>query len=79
MLPEGVTSVGGHGRIAFRLDAGELRRLDYELVCERWGAYRIGLLDVRVRSAFGLLSTRRRSTRGYPFAPIRGASGCGAS
>ncbi len=57
VLPEGVTSVGDAGRTAFRLGAGESRRFDYELACERWGAYRIGLVDVRIRSAFGLLST----------------------
>ena len=57
MLPEGVTCLGDGGRIAFRLEAGERRCLDYELVCERWGAYRIGLVDVRIRSAFGLLSS----------------------
>jgi uncharacterized protein (DUF58 family) len=37
-LPEGVTSVGAAGRTAFRLGAGECRRLDFELTCERWGA-----------------------------------------
>jgi uncharacterized protein (DUF58 family) len=57
VLPEGVASGGSVGRTAFRLGAGEHRRLDYELACERWGAYRIGFVDVRVRSAFGLLST----------------------
>ena len=57
VLPEGVTSVGDAGRTAFRLGAGESRRFDYELACERWGAYRIGLVDARIRSAFGLLST----------------------
>ena len=57
VLPEGVTSVGDAGRTAFRLGAGEVRRFDYELACERWGAYRIGLVDARIRSAFGLLST----------------------
>ena len=57
LLPEGVTSVQGVGRTAFRLGAGESRSFEYELACERWGAYRIGLVDVRIRSAFGLLST----------------------
>ena len=57
VLPEGVSAVGDAGRTAFRLGAGESRRFDYELACERWGAYRIGLVDVRIRSAFGLLST----------------------
>jgi len=57
LLPEGVTVVADAGRTAFRLGAGESRRLDYELHCERWGAYRLGLVDVRIRSAFGLLST----------------------
>jgi len=71
VLPEGVTSVGAVGRTAFRLGAGECRRLDYELACERWGAYRIGLVDARVRSAFGLLSTTGRvdaelPLRAYP-------------
>ena len=57
VLPDGVTVAGGAGRTAFRLAAGECRRLDFELACERWGAYRIGPVDVRVRSALGLLST----------------------
>ena len=57
VLPQGVTEVGSAGRTAFRLGAGEHRRFDYELACERWGAHRIGIVDVRIRSAFGLLST----------------------
>src|SRR4029079_12186588 len=52
LLPDGVTAVADSGRTAFRLGAGESRRLDYELHCERWGAYRLGLVDVRIRSAF---------------------------
>ena len=71
MLPEHVTLVDGRGRIAFRLDAAERRRIDFELACERWGAYRIGLVDVRMRSAFGLLSSTaqidaRLPARAYP-------------
>ncbi len=71
VLPAGVTAVGDVGRTAFRLGAGECRRLDYELACERWGAYRIGLVDVRVRSALGLLSTTGQvdaslALRAYP-------------
>lgn len=57
ILPEGIATSDGSGRTAFRLAPGESRRLDYELACERWGAYGIGLIDVRVRSAFGLLVT----------------------
>ena len=71
MLPEGLGAVGDAGRTAFRLGAGESRRFEYELACVRWGAYRIGLVDVRMRSAFGLLSTTgqvdaRVPLRAYP-------------
>ena len=37
------TPAGRH----FGSRAGASRRFDYELDCERWGAYRIGLVDVR--------------------------------
>ncbi len=57
VLPDGVSSAARPGRVAFGMRAGEHRRLDYELVCDRWGAHRIGLVDVRVRSALGLLSS----------------------
>ena len=71
LLPEGVTPVTDRGRIAFSMRAGEHRRLDHDLVCDRWGAYRIGLVDVRVRSAFGLQSSTtqvdaRVPLRAYP-------------
>lgn len=71
LLPEGVVAVGGPGGTAFRLGAGERRRFDFGLVCERWGAYRLGSVDVRVRSAFGLLSHLERvegqlALRAYP-------------
>jgi uncharacterized protein (DUF58 family) len=71
VLPEGVSSGAEHGRIAFSLHAGGRRRVDYDITCDRWGAYRIGLVDVRVRSAFGLLSTVSRvdvrlPLRAYP-------------
>jgi uncharacterized protein (DUF58 family) len=71
VVPEGLTLVGDVGRTAFRLAAGASRRFDYELDCTRWGAYRVGLVDVRARSAFGLLSMTGRidavlPLRAYP-------------
>ena len=65
------------GRTAFRLDAGERRRLDFELACERWGAYRIGLVDVRIRSAFGLRSTTAQIDAAMPLRPILAGRSCG--
>jgi uncharacterized protein (DUF58 family) len=40
---------------AFPLRAGETRRLSVPLRCRRWGAYRLGGLDVRAFDAFGLV------------------------
>ena len=57
VLPQGVTEVGAPAGQLSGSTPGRDRRLGYELACERWGAYQIGLVDVRVRSAFGLLST----------------------
>ena len=71
VLPEGVSSVEKPGRIAFGMRAGEHRRIHYDLVCDRWGAHRLGLVDVHIRSAFGLLSSTtqvdaRIPLRAYP-------------
>ena len=71
VLPEGVTSVGAVGRTAFRLGAGRCQRLDYELACERWGAYRIGLVDARVRERIRTVvddgtGRRRAAASGLP-------------
>ena len=71
LLPAGVTLAGGPGRLVTSVEAGEQRRFDFELACERWGAYRIGLVDVRARGAFGLLVHEARvdgrlTVRVYP-------------
>ena len=53
-LPPGLAAESPNPRVV-RLDWGERRELDYTLRCERWGAYRVGELVLRVPDAFGIL------------------------
>jgi uncharacterized protein (DUF58 family) len=53
-LPPGLAAESPNPRIV-RLDWGERRELDYTLRCERWGAYLVGELVLRVPDAFGVL------------------------
>jgi uncharacterized protein (DUF58 family) len=55
-LPYGVELVEGASRFVLRLAPGERRTLPFRLVAWRWGAFRMGALDVRVRDRFGLVS-----------------------
>ena len=66
ILPDGVVAVDDPGRLALRLEPGERRRLDYRLVCERWGAHRVGAVEVRARGALGLVSHLERVDEGLP-------------
>jgi uncharacterized protein (DUF58 family) len=54
-LPPELSADGGPAR-AVRLRAGEERTIELALRCERWGAFSIGPLLVRVRDVFGLRS-----------------------
>jgi uncharacterized protein (DUF58 family) len=65
-LPDGVVSVDDPGLLVLRLVPGESRRLEYRLVCERWGAHRVGAVDVRARGALGLISHLERVDEDLP-------------
>jgi uncharacterized protein (DUF58 family) len=65
-LPEGVVPVEDPGRLALRLGPGDSRRLDYRLVCERWGAHRVGSVDVQARGVLGLVSHVERMDDDLP-------------
>jgi uncharacterized protein (DUF58 family) len=53
-LPPGIAAESPNPCIV-RLDWDERREVDYTLRCERWGAYRVGELVLRVPDAFGVL------------------------
>jgi uncharacterized protein (DUF58 family) len=54
-LPPGLSVEEGAARALF-LRAGEDRRIELKLRCERWGAFSVGPLLVRVRGVLGLRS-----------------------
>ena len=57
-----------------RLGPGEERDARVQLRCERWGAYRVGDLALRVRERFGLLAYEGRVDRRPPPLPTPGPS-----
>jgi uncharacterized protein (DUF58 family) len=54
-LPPGISVVDGDNPAAVRVAAGKPRTLRLRLRAERWGGFRIGDVDVRVRDVFGLV------------------------
>ena len=55
-LPPDIVVVDGHNPLAVRLAGSTPRTLRLRLRADRWGAFRIGDVDVRARDAFGLVS-----------------------
>jgi uncharacterized protein (DUF58 family) len=53
-LPEGLTAASPNPQV-IALGHEERRALDYEVRCDRWGAYVVGNLVLRSQDAFGLL------------------------
>ncbi|MBN1322148.1 MAG: DUF58 domain-containing protein [Thermoleophilia bacterium] len=54
-LPDGVRLKTGSDSLLIRVEGGEERVVPLKLACERWGAYRLGDLTMRVHDAAGLL------------------------
>ena len=65
-LPAGLAVADGKNPVAVRIAAGKPRTLTVRLHVERWGAYRVGDLDVRARDLFGLFSRRGRFEAALP-------------
>jgi uncharacterized protein (DUF58 family) len=68
VTPRGVTLSEGPGRMVVHLEAGTTRELPLELTGERWGAFRVGELVVRVRDRLGLVA---HDTHLQPSLPLR--------
>jgi len=62
LLPDGIRPVGEPGSFLLRLERDRARTLPVRLVCERWGAYRVGDVLLRTRDLAGLRLLDRRLT-----------------
>ena len=62
-LPPGIALAAGSNPAAVRLTSGRPRTLRLRLRAARWGAFRIGDGEVRVRDPFGLFSQTGRFER----------------
>ena len=70
-VPRGLSVVEGRNLVAIRIAAGEQRSLTIRLLCERWNAYELGDVSLRMQDRFGLVVHRlrrdhRRPLRVYP-------------
>lgn len=73
VLPNGLTAIDD--AVIVRLEAGVARSLRVAVRCERWGAYRLGAVRLRVVDPYGMFSataaTRPTTTlKVYPQAPV---------
>jgi uncharacterized protein (DUF58 family) len=59
-LPRGVDVARGDNPMAVRLRANELRTLELDVCCGRWGVYEIGDVEVRARDALRMVVWERR-------------------
>jgi uncharacterized protein (DUF58 family) len=60
VLPPWIELAGQPPRAVLRLARGERRTLPFRLACRRWGAYRLGELEVRAHDRLGVLAFRSR-------------------
>ena len=70
-LPQELSVVDGANPRTLHLADGEQRELSFQVVCRRWGGFRVGRVHLRTHDALGLLRheavvDRRRPLKVYP-------------
>ncbi len=70
-LPRRLALIDGVNPVQLRLADGERRELTYRLRCARWGAFRVGRINLRTHDWFGLFERelvldRREPLKVYP-------------
>jgi len=65
-IPEGLSLVEARNPVAVRLAPGEERVLEYQLACDRWGAYVLGNIRLTAHDRFRVFRYAQRVEVGLP-------------